>query len=105
MVGEASNVSETLDIISKYDPEIIIMDISLGKDAPNGFEVTKRIRQEGFSNVVIGLSSYETPTQTDQMERLGIVDFLIKGDDTDKIIDSIRQSVEMNIAFQLDSMS
>ena len=43
VVGEASNVSETLDIISKYDPEIIIMDISLGKDAPNGFEVTKRI--------------------------------------------------------------
>ena len=74
------------------------MDISLGKDAPNGFEVTKRIRQEGFANAVIGLSSYETPRHKEQMEHLGIVDFLIKGDDTDKIIDSIRRSVERNIS-------
>ena len=98
VVGEASNLSETIDIIAKYDPQIIIMDISLGKDAPNGFEVTQRIRQEGFTNVVIGLSSYDTPRHTEQMERLGIVDFLIKGDDTDKIIDSIRQSVQNNVA-------
>ena len=74
------------------------MDISLGKDAPNGFEVTKRIRQEGFANAVIGLSSYETPRHKEQMEHLGIVEFLIKGDDTDKIVDSIRRSVKRNIS-------
>jgi len=98
VVGEASNVSETIDIIAQYDPEVIIMDISLGKDAPNGFEVTKRIRQEGFANAVIGLSSYETPRHKEQMEHLGIVEFLIKGDDTDKIVDSIRRSVKRNIS-------
>ena len=98
VVGEASNLLETTVIIAKYDPEIIIMDISLGKDSPNGFEVTERIRQEGFTNVVIGLSSYEKPRNTEQMEHLGIVDFLIKGDDTDKIIDSIRRAVRNNVA-------
>jgi len=93
VVGEASNLSEINAIIAKYDPEVILMDISLGKNAPNGFEVTKQIRKQGFSNVVIGLSSYETPRNTEEMKRLGITEFLIKGDDTDKIIDSIRRSV------------
>jgi CheY-like chemotaxis protein len=94
VIGEASNISEVLELIQRRKPDIILMDISLGENKPNGIEVTKILRQKGFKQNIVALSSYDLPHYRKSMKDLGISDFLIKGDDTNKVIESIRKSAQ-----------
>jgi two-component system response regulator DevR len=56
VVAEASNASEALDRVARYQPDVVVMDIRLpGK---NGIEATREILAEYPNTKVIMLTSY-----------------------------------------------
>lgn len=93
VVGEASNIHETLDVVQRVNPDVIIMDMSLGPNTPNGLEVIRELRRQGFFQSVIVLSSYELPHFTSAQQELQIQEYLIKGEDTQKLIMAIRSGI------------
>ena len=94
VIGEATNIFEILEILNHKSPDIILMDISLGKDKSNGIEITKQLRENGYNQRIIVLSSYDFPHFRRAMHDLDISDYLIKGNDTNQVFDSIRKSVK-----------
>ena len=81
VVGEAGDGYECLDVVSKTNPDIIIMDINM----PNldGLQTLKIMRQENINKKVIMVTLYDD------------VDYLIKNSDFAILKDAI-DSVEKN---------
>ncbi len=93
VVGEASNLKETLVIVKENSPDIVLMDISLGQYRPNGIEVTKKLREAGYEKEIIVLSSYDSSYYYEVLKSLGVNHYLIKGDDMNRMLTTIRQNV------------
>ncbi|MEC7984973.1 MAG: response regulator [Myxococcota bacterium] len=93
VVGEASTLNSTLEIVKRTKPDLILMDISLGTDQPDGVEVTKQLRISGFKKKIIALSSYESAHYQQAMQQLDVSDYLIKGQDAKKLLNAIREAV------------
>ena len=90
VVGEASNMQETLNIVEQTKPDVIVMDVSLGSNQPDGIEVIRKLRKEGFLQSIIILSSYDIAHYQIAIKDLDIQDYLIKGEDTQKLLLAIR---------------
>ena len=59
IVGHAQKANEAISLISKLNPDVVILDIQMGDG--NGIEVLKRTKQEHPSLIAIMLSNHSTP--------------------------------------------
>ena len=93
VVGEASNLVETLTAVQKLNPDVIIMDMSLGPETPSGLDIIRELRRREFFQSVIVLTSYDLPHFKSVQRELQIQEYLIKGEDTQKLIMAIRSGI------------
>ena len=52
IVGEAADLEETLQVVQQAEPDVVLMDISLGNSKANGIEVTKQLRLAGYQGAI-----------------------------------------------------
>lgn len=76
VVGAARNGKEGLAAISKYKPDLVVLDIFMPH--LNGLEFLKEMRQGGFDMDVIMITASQDAHHLKEGLRYGVVDYIIK---------------------------
>lgn len=88
----AKSGQEALDIIYRFQPEIMLLDVQI--PVKNGLEVMKEARAKGLCPKTIILSGYDTFSYAQQALRLGAIDYLLKPCRSTEICQRLSQIVK-----------
>ena len=88
VVGEAHTGQETLKMIEKLKPHVVLLDMEL--PGINGVEVIKQLKEKGSNTHVLGLSAYDDREFIFQIISLGASGYLLKDEEPAKIIEAVR---------------
>jgi len=83
IVGQAENVAEAINAISKLQPDAVILDILM--PGGSGIEVLENIKQDGAGPMVIILTNYPYPVYRQKCMQAGADFFLDKSTEFDQI--------------------
>ena len=83
IVGQAENVAEAINAISKLQPDAVILDILM--PGGSGIEVLENIKQAGAGPLVIILTNYPYPVYRQKCMQAGADFFLDKSSEFDQI--------------------
>jgi two-component system invasion response regulator UvrY len=89
VVAEAESAEVAYQQIATTQPDVIVMDISLG--GTMGVEATRRIVARDKHARVLGLSSHDDPSYVRYMLKAGALGYLSKRTAPDELIHAIRQ--------------
>ncbi len=89
VVAEAESAETAYQQIATTQPDVIVMDFSLG--GTMGVEATRRIVARDKHARVLGLSSHEDPSYVRYMLKAGALGYLSKRTAPDELIHAIRQ--------------
>lgn len=92
VVGEASDGRETLEMVEKTSPDIVVMDINLPE--LNGIEATRQIHERHPHIKVLGLSIHETGRMVAEMLDAGAVGYMPKTSAARELLDAIKVVME-----------
>jgi two-component system response regulator NreC len=76
VVGEASSGTETVDLVGKLSPHIIVMDVAMPD--LNGIEATRRIKRLNPNAKILGLSAHADYRFVIEMLKAGASGYLLK---------------------------
>ena len=76
VVAEAQNGQEGLEMVKKYQPDVIVTDVRM--PLMNGLEMVKAAREEGCKAKVIFLTAYSDFEYARNALKLGAADYLLK---------------------------
>jgi nitrogen regulation protein NR(I) len=82
-LSTASSGEEALQIIPKFKPDLVIMDVRMG--GMNGLETLRKIRQVDGKLPVIMMTAYGTTQTAIEAMKLGAYDYLLKPFDVPKL--------------------
>jgi DNA-binding NarL/FixJ family response regulator len=88
VVGEAKNGMETLQMIEKLRPDVVLLDMELPDIS--GVEVVKKVIEARLSVRILGLSSHDDRQYIAELLALGTAGYLIKDEVPDAIIEAVR---------------
>ena len=89
IIAEASNGEEVLNILSKIQPDIVIIDIAMPK--MNGIEASKIIRQDYPEVQIIIFSSHSENENIAQAIEIGVKGILPKNTMREELVEAIYQ--------------
>ena len=89
VVGEASDGFEAIEMVSRKQPDVVVMDVSMPE--LNGAEATRVIRARWSQVRVIGLSVQEDPSWVEEMLDAGAEYALSKADVSEALLDCLRE--------------
>lgn len=92
IIGEAGDGKQTLELIEKLKPKLVVMDIDMPE--PNGLEVAKTIQEKNLSTDVIVLTMYDKETMFNRAMDLGVLGYVIKDSLITEIVDAIKSVIE-----------
>jgi PAS domain S-box-containing protein len=92
IVGEAADGGKAVELASRIDPDVILMDISM--PVMDGIEATRIIHARKPNIKIIGLSMHDADVQAAAMQEAGAVDFLSKSGSPHAIVATIRRHWE-----------
>lgn len=79
----------TIDFCANESPDLILMDLNMpGMD---GFETTRQLREQGFTNPIVALTASETDEDKEKAIAIGCNDYIIKDmemRELEKVIDT-----------------
>ena len=90
-IEEAANGTEALEKVNTFGPNLIFMDIKL--PGINGLELTKKIKGNNASIVIIILTSYDLPEYRAAAAEYGADHFIPKGSSSREELLKLVQSV------------
>jgi YesN/AraC family two-component response regulator len=90
-IAEAANGTEALEKVNTFSPDLIFMDIKL--PGINGLELTKKIKGDNASIVIIILTSYDLSEYRAAAEEYGADHFIPKGSSSREELLKLVQSV------------
>ena len=88
IIGQAANGKETLRYMTEEKPDLVLMDIKM--PGLNGLEALKAARDGGFEGRVVVLSGFSDFEYAQEAINLGVVSYLTKPINTEKLIDILR---------------
>tara|TARA_S200000501_G_C20852586_1_gene756331 strand:- start:756 stop:1397 length:642 start_codon:yes stop_codon:yes gene_type:complete len=95
VISEADSADTAYENFLKINPNVTVMDISLGDEG--GFEATKKIISRDKSARILALSSHEDPSYIRYMLKAGAQGYLSKRSAPDELILAIRQVNQGNM--------
>ena len=95
VVGESGDGRETVDLVEKLKPEILILDISL--PSMSGIEVTRHLRKYAPDTGIIILSRHDNEEYVTQLLKFGIRGYILKEDAGDDMIRAIEEVIKGNM--------
>lgn len=78
VVGEAESLEEALRVVAAEQPAVVLMDLSLGDDAPGGVETTTALRALAEPPEVLVLTTYDTESDILRALDAGARGYLLK---------------------------
>lgn len=88
VVGECENAKEGLDLIAKYSPDVVLMD--LGLPDINGIEATIKVKEMNSDIKVVALTSHDRPEEVVAALSSGATAYCLKDIDPHKLADVVR---------------
>lgn len=95
LCGEAANSEETLSLILKKNPSLVLLDIRMPK--LSGIDIIRIAREQGYNGRFIILSGYSDFSYAQAAIRYGVEYYLTKPIDEDELLDAIN-TIRENIA-------
>lgn len=90
VVGEAGSVAGLTEAIRSTQPHVVLMDISLGHDQPDGLEGTRMIRAACPEAAVLVLTMHEDEEMLSRAAKAGASGYLLKASRPDELVTAIR---------------
>ena len=87
IVGEAENGIQALELAKQTQPDLILLDICM--PLQNGLELMKQLREEHLDCGIIILSGYDEFEYAQQCFQYGVLDYLLKPIDKQKLKDTV----------------
>jgi two-component system NtrC family response regulator len=91
-VLEAADCKSGLKSVEQNDPDVILCDVKLPDGS--GVDMVSRIKQKKPQVEIILLTAYGNITDGVQAMKNGAFDYIVKGDDNDKIIPLLHRAIE-----------
>lgn len=88
IVGEAADGEEALDVLSRVEPDVVLMDVNMPR--MNGVECTRRIKRERPDVAVIALSFHQEQDIAESMREAGAESYVRKDGPPDELCRAIR---------------
>jgi len=82
-IEECANGQAALEIIPRFKPDLIIMDVKM--PGMSGFDVLKKLREKGNQTRVVLMTAYSDPNYLDCAKALGVEKFLFKPFDINEL--------------------
>ncbi len=95
IAGEASNAAQALDLVDKYKPDVVVMDITLPD--LSGIEATRQIKAKHPEIAVVALTIHEDEQYFFEMLQAGASGYVPKRAAPDDLISAIRAAHEDDI--------
>ena len=70
------NGQAAIDFCAKENPDLILMDLNM--PGIDGFETTRRLREQGFTNPILVLSASESEEGREKAIAVGCNDYILK---------------------------
>ncbi|UCD97831.1 MAG: response regulator transcription factor [Chloroflexota bacterium] len=87
IIGEASNGREAVDQVSRLEPDVVVMDISMPE--LTGIEATRKITQNCPNTGIIILSMHSTAEHVFQALQAGARGYLLKDSASRDVVDAV----------------
>ncbi len=76
IVGTATNARETIDGVTKRNPDVLVLDITMHD--MSGIEVARRLKQDGVDLPIVFLTVHEDPEFAKEALKIGALGYVIK---------------------------
>lgn len=97
VIGEASDGSEFIGMLSRFKPDLVLMDIDMpGMD---GFEATKKALENNPNMKIIVFSVFENEMYFSRMMELGAKGFILKTSGLDELEIAIQKVMQDELYF------
>ncbi len=88
VVGEATDASEAMDLVRQHAPDLVTIDISLGRGS--GLELIKQMRSQWPNLGIIVVSVHDEELYAERALRAGANGYLRKSEPLGKLVDAVR---------------
>ena len=88
VIGEASDGDESIKLVSKLRPHVVLMDIAMPR--VNGIEATRRIKADFPSTAVLILTAYDNDQYITALLEAGAAGYLLKNVSGSDLVNAIR---------------
>jgi DNA-binding NarL/FixJ family response regulator len=88
VTGEAADGRETLDLVCRLDPDVVLMDIRMPE--LDGIEATRRLVAGGGRARVLVLTTYDLDENVYDALKAGAAGFLVKTDSPARLVEGVR---------------
>jgi DNA-binding NarL/FixJ family response regulator len=95
--GVASNGQEALDMIQRFRPDVLVLDLFMPDF--DGFEVLRTLDRASSRLATVVLTASESDTDYAQVVRLGARGLVMKGDGPQRLFEAIRMVASGELAF------
>lgn len=96
IIAEASNGKEALDLAAKYQPDLILMDITM--PIMDGLEATRHLVAEKNPAVIITYTSYQYNDLRQKAIQAGATAHMVKPFDFNDLIRTMQKAMDHKIA-------
>ena len=94
VVGEAAGAVGVAEAVRRAEPDVVLMDISLGEGEPDGFEATKAIKEASPDTPVLMLTMHADEAMFEEAARAGACGYVLKAATPDELVRAIRAAAE-----------
>ncbi|WP_419240760.1 response regulator [Photobacterium leiognathi] len=88
VIGTASNGIEALEVISQFDPDVILMDISM--PIMNGIDATAQIKKQYPGAKVLMLTMHDNREYIMKVMQVGAMGYMLKEISAEKMVQAIK---------------
>lgn len=87
IVGEAADGAEALQVVSRLEPDVVLLDLRMPK--MDGVECTRRLRKAGSAAQIVALTTFDDDALVFDVLREGAISYLLKEASADDIARAI----------------
>lgn len=88
VVGEAQTNDETLRFCQQLEPDVLVLDLKM--PGPTAVETINAIQKHCPETKILILSGYGDKQQVQEVTALGIVGYVLKGEEIETLVEAIR---------------
>lgn len=89
LVGQATTGSETLEVVEREQPELLLLDVSMPDG--DGYSVLEELRRRESLTQTVLITGFASEDQRKSALASGALDFMSKSTDTMEMVDRLRE--------------
>lgn len=90
VIGESSDITQSLADLATLRPDLLLLDISLGERS--GLEILDALRARALPMRTVVLTMSAHPRNVAEAMRLGALSYVLKGEPTDELLRALRHA-------------